>query len=167
MVRLVRSFFFGRWLRVQGGDVSILPLLILLAIAIGISYFERPRPELTPLPDTVSFTACSGGPRVNCVIDGDTIWAEGEKVRLADIDAPEIFSPECTWEKHMGDRASERLTALLNEGQVALEKTGSRDRDKYGRLLRVARVNGRSVGEKLVSEGLAHRWGGPNRSWCT
>ena len=167
MVRALRQFFFGRWLRVQGGDVSIVPLLILLAIALSASWFNRPRHEVFPLSSTISFKACDGRVSANCVVDGDTIWAEGEKVRLADIDAPEIFSPECEWERHMGHQATERLTALLNDGEVALKKTSSRDSDKYGRLLREATVDGKSVGMVLVREGLAHKWGGPQRSWCT
>lgn len=167
MSRLLRSVFLGRWLRVQGGDVSILPLLILLAVAIAISYFENTRSarEATVL-GPVFFSSCSGQARINCVVDGDTIWAEGEKVRLADIDAPEIFSPQCTREEELGHRATQRLTALLNQGPVKLEKSSSRERDKYGRLLRVATVNGRSVGQTLVGEGLAHRWGAHRQGWC-
>lgn len=32
---------------------------------------------------------CTGNVRHSCVVDGDTLWIEGEKIRLADIDAPE------------------------------------------------------------------------------
>ncbi|MEQ8558858.1 MAG: thermonuclease family protein [Henriciella sp.] len=167
MVRLIRSFFFGRWLRVQGGEVSLLPLLILLAAALAISWFNQPEKDITRLPGPISFNACTGGERTNCVVDGDTIWAAGEKIRLADIDAPEVFSPECDWERLLGERASARLAVLLNEGDVALEKPSSRDRDKYGRLLRVATVDGRSVGDQLIAEGLAYQWGRHQRGWCS
>lgn len=167
MARVIRSILFSRWLRVQGGDVSIVPLLLLLAVAIALSWFNRQRDEVTPLPDTTVFTACTSHTRINCVVDGDTIWAEGEKIRLADIDAPEIYSPDCAWEKHMGEQASQRLATLLNEGEVALKASGSRERDKYGRLLRVATVNGRPVADRLIAEGLAYRWGEPNRGWCS
>ena len=167
MVRLIRSFFFGRWLRVQGGAVSLIPLLILLAVALAISYFGREKAKVTPLPGPISFAECGNGLRMNCVVDGDTIWATGEKIRLADIDAPEVFSPECDWERVLGERATHRLTELLNEGEVALQTSSSRDRDKYGRLLRVATVNGRSVGDRLVDEGLAYRWGQHQRGWCS
>jgi endonuclease YncB( thermonuclease family) len=33
---------------------------------------------------------CRGAVRRNCVIDGDTVWVDGEKIRLSGIDAPEI-----------------------------------------------------------------------------
>ena len=123
MVRLVRSFFFGRWLRVQGGDVSLIPLLILLAVALAISYFGREKANVTPLPGPISFAECGNGLRMNCVVDGDTIWATGEKIRLADIDAPEVFSPGCDWERVLGERATHRLTELLNEGVTCKRET--------------------------------------------
>ena len=166
MFRALTSFFLGRWLRTQRGDISILPLLVLVIVAIAISYWQRPREEGTILAP-VFFSTCSTGARLNCVVDGDTIWAGGEKIRLADIDAPEVFSPDCPSEKQLGDRATMRLAALLNEGRVELKTSGSRDRDKYGRLLRVAYVDGRSVGQTLISEGLAHKWGNHQQGWCT
>lgn len=166
MVRALKAFFFGRWLRVQGGDVAILPLILLLIVAVAISYWNRPREDSTVLAP-VFFSGCSGSVRINCVVDGDTIWAGGEKIRLADIDAPEIFSPDCPSEKVLGQKASLRLAALLNEGRVELKTSGSRDRDRYGRLLRIATVDGRSVGQSLINEGLAHRWGNHQQGWCT
>jgi hypothetical protein len=36
-----------------------------------------------------SFGMCQGGGGYNCVVDGDTIWLEGENIRILDIDAPE------------------------------------------------------------------------------
>ena len=32
-----------------------------------------------------AFTLCAEGPRTNCVVDGDTFWMNGVKVRLADV----------------------------------------------------------------------------------
>ena len=40
----------------------------------------------------------------NCVIDGDTIRYGGIKIRLEDIDAPEVFSPKCASEATRGER---------------------------------------------------------------
>ncbi|MEM5516613.1 thermonuclease family protein [Henriciella sp. AS95] len=166
MVRAFKSFFFGRWLRVQGGDVSILPLILLIIMALAVSYWNKSR-EQTDVLGPVFFSTCSGNVRLNCVVDGDTIWAHGDKIRLADIDAPEVFSPDCPSEKELGQKATIRLAALLNQGQVELRTSGSRDRDKYGRLLRVATVDGRSVGQILISEGLAYRWGNHQQGWCS
>jgi endonuclease YncB( thermonuclease family) len=43
---------------------------------------------------------------------------------------------------------------------------GSRDRDQYGRALRVVYQGGVSIGARLVSEGLARPWEGRRRGWC-
>ena len=114
---------------------------------------------------TAAFVLCGDGPRITCVVDGDTFWLRGEKVRIADINAPETSHPACGDEAARGAAATRRLIALLNQGPVALQ-TGSRDRDRYGRLLRIVTRDGRSLGEQLVSEGLAERWNGRRGSWC-
>ncbi|HEY0165289.1 MAG TPA: thermonuclease family protein [Sphingomicrobium sp.] len=41
-----------------------------------------------------------------------------------------------------------------------------RDEDRYGRKLRIVLVDGRSVGEMLVGEGLARSYGNGRRPWC-
>ena len=104
--------------------------------------------------------------RQNCVVDGDTIRYAGQKIRLADIDAPEISSPQCASEAALGQRAKERLIALINVGPFEIVSGGGTDTDRYGRRLRVIQRNGRSFGDILVAEGLARRWNGARRSWC-
>jgi micrococcal nuclease len=112
------------------------------------------------------FTLCARASRPNCVIDGDTIRLGGVKIRLEDIDAPEVFSPKCSSELARGNRATERLLALLNQGPFELVRTGSRDQDRYGRKLRTLERSGRSLGAVLVAEGLARRWDGARHPWC-
>ncbi|MFM6829081.1 MAG: thermonuclease family protein [Novosphingobium sp.] len=104
--------------------------------------------------------------RRTCVVDGDTFWLEGDKIRIADIDTPEVSRPQCASEKALGDRATNRLISLLNEGPFELSSTGNRDVDQYGRKLRVVTRNGRSLGDQLVSEGLARTWTGRREPWC-
>lgn len=110
-----------------------------------------------------NFPICGAGKRINCVVDGDTFWIDGEKIRIADINAPEISSPKCSAEKARGDRATRRLQSLLNAGAFETKGSGT---DKYGRRLRMLDRNGRSLGDTLVAEGLAHRWNGYKESWC-
>lgn len=111
------------------------------------------------------FALCHTGGGVNCVVDGDTIWIGGDKVRIADIDAPETHPPRCAREAELGNRATLRLRELLNAGAVTLTPI-DRDTDRYGRLLRTVEVDGRGVGDTLVAEGLARWYGGGRRPWC-
>lgn len=115
--------------------------------------------------EQASFGYCHVGGGYNCVVDGDTIWLKGEKVRVADIDAPETHDYRCPSEKELGDRATRRLHDLLESGPITLQSI-DRDEDSYGRKLRVVLVNGESVGETLVSEGLVRWYGTGRRSWC-
>lgn len=162
---------------------------ILLAIAgIGAAFavfvvtsddFGRPeRPERYDLrppvawepplrdPHQAEFTICNGPVRANCVVDGDTFWFEGTKIRIADIDAPEITTPACAGEAQAGELAKARLLDLLNAGAFKLI-AGWRDQDRYDRKLRIVARDHASLGEVLVREGLARSWGGPDFDWCS
>lgn len=112
-----------------------------------------------------NFTLCHTGGGHNCVVDGDTIWLKGQKIRIADIDAPETHEPRCQAEQALGDRATRRLQQLLESGTITLA-TIDRDEDRYGRKLRLVLVDGESVGDTLVSEGLARWYAGGRRPWC-
>lgn len=129
--------------------------------AIGLSSASS-RDYQTAAP---KFQRC-GSRRYTCVVDGDTFWMDGNKIRIADIDTPEISRPTCQYEKALGERATERLTELLNMGPFELRSVGDRDRDQYGRLLRVVVREGHSLGDVLVSEGLARTWTGRREPWC-
>lgn len=113
-----------------------------------------------------AFTICDGHSNWQCVVDGDTIHMNGLVVRLIDIDAPEIFSPKCEGELKLGQVARDRLLELLNASPVKLQAVGSRDRDVYGRKLRLVMIDGISAGALLVQEGLAAKWQGHHHRWC-
>ena len=112
-----------------------------------------------------AFALCAEGPRTTCVVDGDTFWLSVEKIRIADINAPETHSTGCPAEQALGDRAALRLVSLLNAGPFTLDTEG-RASDRYSRSLRVVRRGGRSVGGQLVAEGLAEPWRGRRSDWC-
>ena len=118
-------------------------------------------------PDTqaASFNLCDRGVRYNCVIDGDTFWYRGEKIRVADINAPETHEPGCDSEAKLGARATRRFQALLNAGPFTL-KPIDRAQDQYGRALFTVTRKGASLGEVLVTEGLAEEWQGYRGEWC-
>jgi micrococcal nuclease len=110
-----------------------------------------------------TFALCAPGPRHTCVVDGDTFWLAGEKIRIADIDTPEVSAPKCRAEYELGLKASHRLRELLNAGPFELTGTGV---DRNGRSLRVVTRGGRSIGDQLVREGLARTWTGRREPWC-
>ncbi len=139
-----------------------------LVAAVASTGFGWPGREAHGSPSeaaTIAFGLCHSGGGTNCVVDGDTFWIGGERVRLADIDAPETHPSRCAEEARLGEAATRRLQALLSEGPVTLE-TIDRDTDRYGRKLRIASRGGESIGERLVEERLARRWEGRRRPWC-
>jgi micrococcal nuclease len=111
------------------------------------------------------YEKCGKAKRINCVVDGDTFWHRGAKIRIADINTPETSHPGCAYEAGLGARATLRLTQLLNAGPFTLEQQG-RDVDRYGRQLRIVTRDGRSLGTVLVAEGLAETWTGRRRDLC-
>lgn len=115
-------------------------------------------------PVSAEFSLCSEA-RGDCVVDGDTFDYAGHRYRIADIDTPEVFSPGCTAERERGEMATLRLRELLNQGPFELVQI-DRDEDVYGRKLRIVRRDGRSLGDRLVAEDLAHVWDGRKHPWC-
>lgn len=124
-------------------------------------------PEVSGPSDVVStrFSLCAGAGGT-CVIDGDTIRIEGQSIRIADIDTPEVRDYRCPEEKALGDRATRRMLELVNAGAFTMALWDHRDEDQYGRKLRVLWRDGQSLGMILVAEGLARPWDGARRSWC-
>lgn len=51
------------------------------------------------------------------VVDGDTFRYGGEKIRIADIDTPEVKG-RCAFESELAARATDRLEELLNQGHL-------------------------------------------------
>ena len=145
-------------------------ITVALCTALFLAIFLSGGPASTTAavgidPNRASFGICFGPDRYSCVVDGDTIWFEGRKIRIADINTPEISSPGCAAEERLGQQAKIRLQALLNQGAFSLQSI-DRDQDQYGRDLRIITRDGQSLGEILVVEGLAERWQGTRRNWC-
>ena len=140
-------------------------LLLILGIVLSATVASARPGEALRDTESARFDACGRGERINCVIDGDTFWYAGRKIRIADINTPEVSRPRCPREAALGERASARLLALLNQGAFTLESV-DRDRDPDGRLLRTVTRDGASVGAVLVREGLAEEWQGPRGGWC-
>ncbi len=108
--------------------------------------------------------------RVVAVIDGDTvsIWCGGtafDRARLTGFDTPEVFSPQCAAERWLGLRAIVALKGAMWSARRIHLDPGARDR--YDRVLVRMTIDGRSVGNGLIAQGLARPYsGGRRQGWC-
>jgi micrococcal nuclease len=163
----------GNWRGFAPSGVTILNLSMLMFLAV--LFWPNAVPTATDaLPfahassadkEMAHFGYCHQGGGKNCVVDGDTFHYRGETIRIADIDTPETHPPNCPREAELGEAATRRLQALLNAGAFSLEPI-DRDTDRYGRKLRVVTRGEQSLGEQLVSEGLARYYEGGRQPWC-
>jgi micrococcal nuclease len=138
------------------------------AVGAGLHFWSGGEADASRAVSTpIKFVFCSERGASNCVVDGDTIRLNGEKVRLVGLNTPEISGPACPAEAAKGEQAKSRLLDLLNSGKLVFAATADRNRDRYGRLLREVRVDGESVADIMIWEGLAEPYqGGQKRSWC-
>ena len=116
--------------------------LALLVPIVTIGECRRQR-DTSSLPKTTWI--------VQKVHDGDTATivdqsGHVEKIRLADIDAPEYRQP-------YGKTARQSLAQKLKNEFIDMTPTG---RDQYDRLLATLWVDGRNINRELVAEG--HAW---------
>ncbi|MDT9599246.1 thermonuclease family protein [Sphingosinicella rhizophila] len=152
-------------LRKAARDFSWLAVLFVCLILL---YSEMRRLGAEISPDGVTthfqFERCETGFLSTCVVDGDTFFLNGENIRLADIDAPEVAA-RCAREAKLAARATRRLQALLSQGHLALVKPGA-DKDGFGRKPRIVMRDGRSIGDTMIAEGLARSWDRRYESWC-
>ena len=75
------------------------------------------------------------------IVDGDTVEAEidlgfyikiTDKIRIENLNTPEIFKPKDVLEKKEGLIAKEKTRQILENKQVVIS---TKKRDKYGRIL--------------------------------
>ncbi|MCR2824489.1 thermonuclease family protein [Microbacterium sp. zg.Y909] len=125
--------------------VLVLVLLVAAVVVIGLwlagdGPSADSRGTEAPSAQTVDVLA---------ITDGDTIDTTAGKVRLIGIDTPE------RGEAGYADAGAE-LGAFLSEGPVTLVAVpGHDDTDRYGRLLRYVRVDGRDAGAHMLQTGWA------------
>jgi len=109
---------------------------------------------LTSLFTLITFMAsASAAPvQVGRISDGDTlVVSTGEKVRLLQIDTPELSPAEC-----YGAEAMKALGRIIGKSSIELESdSASDDEDQYGRILRYIKVGKVNANIKLVEIGAA------------
>ena len=156
--------YYGLW--AFGALAAVAAVASVMADRNSSSYAAERQALLESRGVRESFGYCHTGGGTNCVVDGDTIWFHGQNIRIVGLDTPETHDPHCANEKSLGDRATRRLHQLVNGGVVSLSLI-DRDEDRYGRKLRIVKVDGVSVADTLIDDDLAYRYnGGPKQSWC-
>ena len=101
----------------------------------------------------IASTPANAALKVVKIYDGDTItMADGLKVRLLQIDAPELAEGEC-----YADKAKATLVSLLSKkGAITLKADPvSASFDRYGRALRYIFVGKVNVNLEMVKQGAA------------
>ena len=112
---------------------------------------------------------------VTSVYDGDTFratikaWPQliGERIgiRINGIDTPEMKG-KCQAEKLLAREAKQHTVALLRDAKTV--ELRNMKRGKYFRVVADVYVDGKSVGQSLITSGLAVRYDGGTKTkdWC-
>jgi micrococcal nuclease len=111
---------------------------------------------------------------VRSIYDGDSfrvningwpdIIGKSVPIRVLSVDAPEMRG-KCEAEKLAARIAKQHTVALLRSGKM-IELTNMQ-RGKYFRILANVIIDGKSLADSLVSNGLARRYdGGKRGGWC-
>lgn len=100
------------------------------------------------------------------VIDGDTIDVRGERVRVANLDAPDVGShAKCPLEERRGQAAKAYAIRLVRgAGEVGLADRQGQDR--YGRSLARVILDGGDFAEMMIAAGHGRPWRGRSSDWC-
>ena len=99
-------------------------------------------------------------------LDGDTYICRGERIRLENVDAPELHA-RCDAELEAARAARAFAQAALDGAREIKIEVGRRARDRYGRTLAHVLVDGKDLGELLIGVGLARPYHGERRrGWC-
>ena len=133
--------------KIKNGLFCLLALVCLAAVVYLFNGQDNtPAPKSTVLYDVIR------------VIDGDTFVVDldgtEERVRLIGVDAPESVHPDQSKNVPEGKTASAYMKTLLAGKQIALE-FDIQKRDKYGRLLAYAYLDGNMVNLLLLESGNA------------
>ena len=108
--------------------------------------------------------------------DGDTcyvnVWyldnpiPKKEKIRLLNLDTPEISKPKCEKEKELGIKARDLINNLINNSNNVKIITNY-DRGSYGRILAHIEINQINISDLLINKNLGVRYDKNNKKdWC-
>lgn len=130
-----------------------LPAMLVAAAAVAfLVYGSVAGPREPPRIDQRRSTVLASG-IVASVVDGDTVrMADGRRIRLVQIDAPELTQGEC-----YAEQAWNQLERLLPIGAIVLLRADRAldEKDGNGRLLAYVLKDRKSVNLELVEKGAA------------
>ena len=103
--------------------------------------------------------------------DGDTCYVivDGKKtkIRLLELDTPEISKPKCEIERELGLKARDYLNGLIAKASTIEFKTDYVE-DYYGRILSYLIIDGEDVSTKIVNNKLGVFYDRYNKKdWCS
>lgn len=166
LLRQPRAF---RLLHVANGRLTLAVLAILIVVGLVGSLISHEvavdNGTRTTSSEMTTPASATSGMAGFSITDGDTIHLrDGTPVRLVGFNTPEKFEPQCSREAALGNRASARLKELVatakstNVTLIACScKPGTEGTKKcnFGRRCGRLTVDGRDVGQTLITEGLA------------
>ncbi|MFQ6107753.1 MAG: thermonuclease family protein [Thermoplasmata archaeon] len=124
-------------------------LLIIVAVVVTASLLASliPAPAPRSQEGLCKGTAeCLEG-EVTKIVDGDTLYIEGVKIRLALVDTPEFG-------KEGYEEATEFAASLCPVGsQATADQDDWQLEDRYGRMLAVVYCNGSNLNKELLESG--------------
>ena len=149
---------------VLGGIAGITLFAVALAVLIlGLSIATLFHEDPNAAARAAQFGQCYDAQGSNCVLDGDTIYVEGQKIEIAGLKAPKIQGAQCDEERTRGIDAAVRLASLLNSGKVSV---GPSVREPDGQLRQKVEIGGNDVASAMIGAGVARDYGNSN-GWCS
>lgn len=102
--------------------------------------------------------------------DGDTCYVtvdgKNTKIRLLELDTPEISKPKCDQELQMGLKARDYLNNLIMNASSIEFKTDYK-MDYFGRILSYLIIDGEDASAKIISNNLGVVYDRNNKQdWC-
>jgi endonuclease YncB( thermonuclease family) len=144
--------------------VTIISLLLALVLVSGsLWYWQGLGEDSLSQENQTNTTTINGDQKpdslplliVTRVIDGDTIEADQERIRLIGLDAEEIpLEGEASCRALV---AKEYLSSLLLNQEIEIE-VGQEPKDQYGRTLAYVFFDQKLINAKIIEEGLADVW---------
>ena len=145
----------GSFIRFFSSNRNVfLPVLVLLLIAILQTIYQSRSPTSKSTPNTVRDTADR---EISClsphIIDGDTFDCGDVRIRLANIDAPELSECRPGRKCVSGDPvAAKRYLKSITRGRVDCRQI---DTDHYGRIVALCENLGQDLSCQMVENNYA------------